>query len=115
MELAFLITIVVWFTGSTTIASLVSLVVDLLKRTGLVKDGTAGQWAAGLNLVALAGFAWYFVQSGVSFDAVDAQLADVLKLSGLIMAYILQLSTSARVHEIGYDADLPLLGYSLSN
>lgn len=115
MELTLLISIAAWFGGNAAIASLVAVLVDLLKRVpGLVKDNTAGQWAAGLNLVALAGFSWYFVQSGVSFDAVNAQLENVLKLSGLILAYVLQLQTSPAVHAAGYFAELPILGYSIS-
>ena len=116
MELSFLITVAVWFGGNAAIASLVALVVDLLKRIpGLVKDGTAGTWSAWLNLAALAGFAWYFLQSGASFDAVNAQLENVLKLSGMVLAYVLQLKTSPAVHDIGFLGDLPLLGYSTTD
>jgi hypothetical protein len=116
MELTSLISIAVWFGGNAAIASLVAVLVDLLKRIpGLVADGTSGQWAAGLNLAALAGFSYYFVQSGVTFDVVNAQLENVLKLSGLILAYVLQLQTSPAVHQIGSFSALPLLGYSLSD
>lgn len=113
LELNFLISIAVWFGGNSAIASLIALVVDLLKRIpGLVKDGTAGQWAAALNLLSLIGFSFYFSAARVSFGVVDDQLESLLKLSGLITAMVLQLKTSTAVHDQAAQANLPLLGYS---
>jgi hypothetical protein len=54
--------------------ALVSVIVSLLKYTGIVKDGTSDKWVAGFNLV---GFLVLFVVTNwfpqVNIPAIDAQ------------------------------------------
>jgi len=115
MELEFLLAVMVWFGGSAAIASLVALLVDALKRFGVVKDGDSGKWAAGFNLLGLVGFSvYFFLNPAFAFAEMDAVLKNVLSVVQVILAYVMQLGLSPKVHVLGYFAKLPLLGYSLS-
>jgi hypothetical protein len=115
LDLVFLLAILVWFGGNGTIAALVTLIVDVFKRFGLVKDGTSGQWSAALNLIGMAGFAvFYFSNPAISFGAIDGQLSLVLKIAQVVLGYFWQLDISQIIHFQSQMADLPILGYSLT-
>ena len=115
MDLNFLLAILTWFGANATIAVIVPLIVDILKRFGVVKDGDAGKWSAGLNLLGLVGFSAYFLLSkSVDFGAMDATLKVILQIVQVVLAYAMQLFISPAVHNRALDSNLPLLGYSLS-
>lgn len=108
MDSGYILSILIWFGGSASIAALVALLVDVLKRFGVVKDGDAGRWAAGFNLLGLVGFsAYFFLNPAIGFDAVDAQLQNVLAIVQVLLGFVLQLFVSPKVHMAGIDAMLP--------
>lgn len=49
--------ILVEFAALVGFAALVSVIVNILKVAGVVKDGTADKWVAGFNLAGVLGFA----------------------------------------------------------
>ena len=116
MDINFLYSILVWFGGSTSIAVLVPLIVDILKRIpGLIKDGTSGQVAAWISLVGMICFAIYFYLSPLAtFETVDATLAVVVQIIQVVLGLVIQLFVPPAVHYAGQVAELPILGYSLT-
>ena len=79
--------------------TLFSLLIDVLKYVGVIYDGNAGRWSAGLNLLGLAGIA---VALGLSpnfnFPKLDTQLLIIAQFGSLIFAYIVQIAGSRQVH-----------------
>jgi len=115
IDLNILLAIFIWFGGSGTIASLVALIVDILKRFKIVHDGDAGQVAAGINLFGLVVFSvYFFLNPAFDFASMDAVLRTVLAIIQIVLGFVLQLKMSPAVHDLGYLAKLPLLGYSLT-
>jgi hypothetical protein len=114
MDLNFLLSILVWYGGSGAIAVLSALVVDILKRIpGLVKDGTAPQWASAVSLLGMIAFTAYFMLSPtVGFESVDASLALVVQIANIVLGLALQLFVPSAVHDAGKAANIPVLGYS---
>lgn len=79
--------------------ALVALVVDILKWTGVINDGTAGKWSAIANLVVLVTVTVVFkLYPTFDFGGVDAYIAEFAKVAGIVFAYIVQLVGSRQVH-----------------
>jgi len=80
---------------------LIGLLIDVLKWAGVVKDGTAGQWSAALNLLGLAGIA---VALGISpafdFGTLDARFIVVGQFAALLFAYVVQVVGTKSVHSL---------------
>lgn len=96
--------------GLTGLGTLISVIVNLLKIIGIVKDGTSETWYQILNLVAFVGVAVvYFAKLEVDWGQVDQWL---ILLSALI-GYVLQILGGKLTYQtIG--GKLPILGYSHS-
>jgi len=94
-------------------AALVSVVINILKMVGVVKDGTADKWIAGFNLAGLIALAVakMFIPS---FDAggVDTQLGAIAQVAAYILSYVGMLLGS----KLTYTATrgLPVVGKSNS-
>jgi len=93
-------------------AALIAVIINLLKLTGLVKDGDAQTWSAALNLLGLAAlFVLRVIRPDVDPGRVDEQLGALAKIAMLIIAYISQLLTSKATHLAV--KHIPLIGTSL--
>ena len=83
------------------VQALISLLVDVLKWTGVVNDGTAGVWQAAFNLIGLAGIAVaLYLSPAFDFPALDAQFQTFAQFGVLIFGYIVQIAGSKRVHQL---------------
>ena len=81
------------------VASLISLVVNVLKWVGVVNDGTAGKWQAALNLgilIAISGL--LRINPAFDFGKLDAQAAELARVIGVVFFYVTQIITSKSVH-----------------
>jgi hypothetical protein len=108
-----LIQIFVQFGSLAGAAALIAVIINLLKTIGVVKDGTAGKWSAGLNLVALVALVLVkvFVPSadiGV-LDGLAGQAATALIV---ILGYLVQIFVSGDVHVLLSNMRIPLAGMS---
>ncbi|MCZ2288562.1 MAG: hypothetical protein LC138_07000 [Anaerolineales bacterium] len=80
--------------------ALIGLLVDVLKFTGVVQDGTAGVWSAGFHLIGLGAIAYgLYANPAFDFPALDAQLLVVYQFASLIFGFIVQVVGSKRVHQ----------------
>ena len=84
----------------TGVPFVVALVIDLLKLLGVVNDGTAGKWSAGMNLVFIIGLA-VLLRFIPAFDVAgwDAKILEVAKAIVLIVTFILQLFGTKGAHQ----------------
>ena len=81
--------------------ALISLLVDVLKWSGVVDDGTAGKWSAAFNLLGLAGIAvGLYLNPDFDFSALDAQFQILAQFAVLVFGYIVQIAGSKRVHQL---------------
>lgn len=94
-------------------AAFVSLVVNVLKFFGVVKDGTADKWVAGFNLVGV--LALFAVRMFIP-DFNPIQIDSVLQQIALIGAYIMSYVTMLLGSKLTYIATkgLPVIGKSNS-
>ena len=78
---------------------LISVAVDLLKEAGVVDYGMAGKWSAVFNLFALFGISVLIgLYPGFDFPAIDAQLMDIARFAGLLLAYLVQIKGTQSLH-----------------
>jgi len=93
----------------------IAVLVNIGKSTGIVKDGTAQTWSAGLNIVALAGL---FVAQlfGVNHlvPAIDTQAGELATLLQVALAFVIQFLATRKTHEEVL-AGLPAVGKSHSD
>ncbi len=87
MDLQLLLTYVLSLAG---VAGLISVVIDVLKRFGLVKDGDAPTWTSGAQLLVLIAV-WALKVFNPAFDVegMDAQLAGFLAVFVPFLNFIL--------------------------
>ena len=73
------------YLSSVGVAIVVTLLVEVLKRAGLIEDGMAAKWAGAINAVAYAGFMvsgiYGFDPMGSTPQMVIAILAEVLRIA----------------------------------
>jgi hypothetical protein len=85
--------------GLTGTFALVALLINILKWAGVVNDGTAGKWSATANLIVLVAVTIVFkLYPLFSFSTIDAQIAEFVKVAGIVFAYIIQIVGSKHVH-----------------
>ena len=106
-------TLLLEFSALVGFASLVSLVVNVLKVVGVVKDGTAPKWVAGINLVGLIAFIIArLVVPEFEFANLDTVLAQVAIAGSYILSYVLMILGSKVTYAIV--KGLPAIGKSNS-
>jgi len=94
-------------------AALVTFVVNALKSTGVVKDGQAQNWVAGLNLLGLAGLlAVNVFNPELDVTAIDAEIGEFTQVAMVVFAYIFQM-LSSRVSYLAVK-NVPVIGKSNS-
>lgn len=94
---------------------LISLCVNVLKWSGVVKDDTAGYWSAGLNLAGLGVIAVTIgVNPAFDFTGLDAQLVTIANFGVLIFGYIVQVAGTKYMHQaVAYGLGVKKFSYSL--
>ena len=97
----------------TGVASLISVIVNILKYFRFIAEGTGGRVFAALNLLAfivLASLRIFAPQYSIQFlDGIAGQLATV----GLfITGYVFQLGTGQAVYSILKKLEVPILSHS---
>jgi len=96
-------------------AAIAAIIVNVLKAVGVVKDGTAGTWAAGFNLAGL--ITLYALQVyAPEFDpsVVDSHLAQVAEILALILSYVMQNWVSQGTHKVLSKGNVPVIGTTLT-
>ena len=101
--------------GLTGTATLIALVINVLKWIGVISDGTSGKWSAALNLSVLIAVTIVFkLYPLFDFASVDAQIAEFAKVAGIVFAYVIQIVVSKRVHTaFAYGLNIPAWSYTL--
>lgn len=92
----------------------IALIVNLLKGVGVVDDGTAAKWSAGLNLLAVIGLAIALkLYPAFDFVSLDAWLLELAKAIAVIVTFILQLFGTKSAH-LAYVRGLGIRRFSYS-
>ena len=95
------------------VAALITIIVNVLKQFGVVKDGTAQNWVAGLNLAGLAALISLRVfMPDVDIAALDSQAAQIAVLLAVVAAYISEMGLSKLTHKLL--SGVPAIGKSFS-
>lgn len=80
-------------------AALIALVINVLKLAGVVKDGTAQTWSAGLNLFGLVAlFVLQIVKPDLDIAGVDGQVMAFVNVATVVLGYVIQLLSSKLTH-----------------
>lgn len=97
-------------------AALIAVVINVLKSVGVIKDGQAGTWAAGMNLAGLIGlFVAGIVAPEFEVAGLDANMAQIAEILSLIFAFILQNWVSKGTHSVFSSGGVPVIGKSYSD
>lgn len=95
--------------GLAGLGGLISVLVNLLKAIGVVKDGTSEQWVQGFNLIAFVAVAVvYFTKVQVDW----AQVNGWLSVLATFIGFIVQLFGSKVTYAV--TKGTPLIGFSYS-
>lgn len=82
-------------------AALIAFVINGLKYFGVVKEGDAPTWSAGLNLAGLVLLLVMRVYAPqVDVEGLDAQVAQFVEVGTVIFGYIIQLLSSKLSHAV---------------
>lgn len=96
------------------VAALIAFIVNALKRFGVVKDGQAKTFAAGLNLVALAGLLIAgVVAPNLDIFALDSLAGQIAAIGTMVLTLVIQVGVSGKVHNVV--SDIPVVGFSYSS
>jgi hypothetical protein len=91
-------------------AAIITVIVNILKLTPLVKDGTADKWSAGLNLLGLVSlFVVKLFWPEVDIQLIDAELSELANVLMVVLTYVLQLGGSKFFYTIL--RGLPIIGH----
>ena len=97
------------------VGALIAALVNAGKAIGLVKDGDAGTWSAGLNVLALFGLVVAQITGTSSLiPAIDTQAGGFASVLTVIIAFTVQLLSAQQAHKLIL-AGLPLIGTSNSD
>lgn len=95
------------------VAALVAALINVLKVFGAVKDETAGQWSAALNLVFFAVLVYFGVfQPQIATEVLDGYAGQIAMILLFVLGYLTQIFTSPAVHTQLKAMRIPLLGAS---
>lgn len=98
------------------VAALVTVLINILKALGVVKDGTAGQWSAVLNLIFFGVLVYFGVfQPQIATQVLDGYAGQIAMILVFVLGYLAQIFVSPAVHTQLKAMRLPILGASNSN
>ena len=96
--------------GLAGLGGLISVLVNLLKAIGVIKDGTSERWVQGFNLIAFIAVAVvYFTKVQVDWAQVDGWLA----MLATFLGFVAQLFGSKVTYAVTKGA--PIIGFSYSS
>lgn len=116
----FLNELVALFATLAGFGAFIALVVNILKKFGIVNDGNADLWAKGLNLAGLVVVGVLFLAVPDALPVVDKILGLLAELGGVVLpllALVLGWPVMNRVSKFTHDnvRGVPLLGKSNSS
>ena len=95
--------------GLAGLGGLISVLINLLKKFGVVHDGTSEQWVQGLNLVAfIAVSVVYFLGIQVDWTWIDG----ILIFATTFLGFVVQLFGSRAAYSV--TKGIPVIGFSYS-
>ncbi len=95
-------------------AALVSVIINVLKVVGVVKDGTAPIWAVGANLIGLITLIVIgFVKPDMDLTGIDAQFGQLAQILLMSLSFVVQVASSKFTHAML--KNVPLIGKSFSS
>jgi hypothetical protein len=96
------------------IGALIAAVVNILKTSGVVKDGQAPTWVVGLNLLGMASLLFLQVfQPSVDIAGLDVQAGSLATVLITVFGFVWQLISSRLTHTQALSGT-PLIGKSYS-
>ena len=108
-------TIALGFGALLGVSKLVAALINLFKVFGLVKDGTANKWAAGLNLSAFVALVLLGVfRADLTMEILDGYAGQIAMVLLFILGFIAQITGSKATHEDLSSAGVPLIGKSFT-
>lgn len=111
--LEMLVSLTVQFAALAGVAGLIAAVINILKVFGVVKDGQADQWKAGLSLGAFAILALVGVfKPDLTAVILDARAAQVATILIFISGFLVQTGLAPLAHKIF--SGFPLIGTSFT-
>ena len=97
------------------LAALIAMLINIGKVVGLVKDGDAGSWSAGLNLAALVVLVVLkLFRPDLELEKVDVELGALAQILGLVLSLLSQVKVSLNVHGFLSGLDIPVISKSFS-
>jgi hypothetical protein len=103
------------FSILTGVPFVIALIINVLKGVGVVNDGTAQQWSAALNLLAIIGLAIALkFYPTYDYQSLDAWILEVAKAIAVIVTFILQLFATKSAH-LAYVNGLGIKRFSYSS
>jgi hypothetical protein len=95
------------------VVALITILVNVLKWAGVVKDGTASVWSMVLNGIGMVTFIVVkIVKPDTDLMILDTNMSLIAQVLSLLFTYVLQLGGSKLVHFIL--KGLPVIGKSFS-
>jgi hypothetical protein len=107
--------IAIGFASLVGVSQLNTVLVQIGKLIGLVKDTTAAAWAAGLN-IAFFGVLVYFgvFQPWVMVNVLDGYAAQLAEIALFVLGFVIQITGSKRAYDAIKASRVPLLSKSFS-
>jgi hypothetical protein len=107
--------VMVGFASLVGVSKLIAALINVLKLVGVVQDGTAARWSAGLNLAAFIGLVIAGVfRPDMTMQILDGYAGQIASVLLFILGFVSQIVGSASAHEQLSDARVPLIGTSFS-
>jgi hypothetical protein len=95
------------------VGAFIAVVINILKATGVVNDGTAPTWAAGLNVLGLVIlFILHVFVPSTDISNLNTVAGQVAQIAALVVGLVIQLLSSKAAHFAL--KGVPLVGYSYS-
>ena len=102
--------IIAGFATLAGVSSLVAVLVQIGKLVGLVKDDTAGKWAAGLNLFAFAVLCYFGIfQPQIALEVLDGYAAQIAVAALFVLGFVTQMTVSKPTYTAFKAAGVPPL------
>ena len=113
--LSVVLVIAIGFASLAGVSKLVAVIVQLGKLAKIVKDNTADQWAAGLNLLAFGALVYFGVfQPQLALSVLDGWAAQIAEVALFVLGFLVQITGSKPAYEALKASRFPLIGRSYS-
>lgn len=97
------------------LALTIALLIDVLKLTGAVSDGTSGKWSAAINLIVVVAIPVVLkFWPAFDFAGLDAQLQALAQFGYLVLSFVVQIIGTQQLHN-AYTYGLGVRKFSLTH